>query len=111
VLLVRQAFRGLYPLREVGHVVAETVRHPWSTYRLAREAHDLDLTDELHRVAPARIPALVVGCSSDSLTTPAVCEAIAERIGGEVRQIDGDGHMWMLSDWPTFSRILAELAA
>jgi pimeloyl-ACP methyl ester carboxylesterase len=106
-VLVRQAFKGLYPPGEMAAVVRAAARHPWATYQLARETHDLDLTDEMRRVALARVPALVVGCSSDTLTTPAVCRSIADGLGGDYREIDGRGHVWMLNDWPTFRAILA----
>lgn len=105
-LLVRQAFQGLYPAREVGFVVSGTVRHPWLTHRLAREAHELDLSEEMRRVAAAQIPTLVVGCVSDTLTTPPICRAIADKLGGEFEQVEGGGHMWMLSDWLTFRAYL-----
>ncbi|MGE5274621.1 MAG: alpha/beta fold hydrolase [Verrucomicrobiota bacterium] len=106
VLLTRQALQGLYPAAEVAAVVTATTRHPWATYRLAREAHDLDLREEMGRVSAAGIPTLVVGCATDTLTTPAVCEAVARRLGGECRQVEGGGHMWMLSNWPGFQGIL-----
>jgi pimeloyl-ACP methyl ester carboxylesterase len=111
LLLTRQALRGLYPLDEVAFVVGETVAHPWATYRLAREAHDLDLTAGFDNVAAASIPTLVVGCRSDTLTTPAICAEIAKRLAGRYREVGGDGHMWMLSDWSSFRSLLAgELA-
>jgi hypothetical protein len=85
---------------------APSNRQPWATYRLAREAHDLDLREEMGRVSAAAIPTLVVGCATDTLTTPAICAGVARRLGGECRQVEGDGHMWMLSNWPEFQGIL-----
>jgi pimeloyl-ACP methyl ester carboxylesterase len=105
-LLVRQAFRGLYPAREVAFVVAESVKHPWLTERLARETHDLDLTAEMFHVRSAGIPVLVVGCASDTLTTPVICQAVADKLAGEYLEVEGRGHMWMLSDWLTFRAFL-----
>jgi pimeloyl-ACP methyl ester carboxylesterase len=107
-LLQRQVFQGLYPAREVRFIVGRTVRYPWATYRLAREIHDLDLSKEMRRVVSAQIPALVVGCASDTLTTPAICNAVADRLAGEFEQVEGGGHMWMLTDWVTFRRILSD---
>ena len=80
-------------------------------HRLAREAHDLDLRDEMARVAAAGIPGLVVACASDTLTTPAICREIASRLGGGYEEIEGAGHMWMLSDRPRFRRLLADSEA
>ncbi len=106
-LLVKQVVQGLYPAREVGAVVRETIRHPAATYRLSREAHDLDLRDEMTRVAVAGIPAQVVACTSDTLTTPAVCRTVAATLGCGCEEIEGAGHMWMLSDWPRFRALLS----
>jgi pimeloyl-ACP methyl ester carboxylesterase len=105
-LTIKQVVQGLYPTEEVAAVVGETIKHPRATYRLAREAHDLDLGNEMSRVAAAGIPALVVACASDTLTTPAVCQAIAGKLGCSYEQIEGAGHMWMLSDWPRFRAFL-----
>jgi hypothetical protein len=60
----------------------------------------------MSRVTAARIPTHVIGCGSDTLTTPEICKTIAAKFGGEYRQVEGDGHMWMLSDWSTFRGIL-----
>ena len=106
-LLVKQVVQGLYPAREVGAVVRETIRHPSATYRLSREAHDLDLRDEMTRVAAAGIPAQVVACTSDTLTTPAVCRTVAATLGCGYEEIEGAGHMWMLSDWARFRAFLS----
>jgi pimeloyl-ACP methyl ester carboxylesterase len=105
-LLVRQAFEGLFPAREVTAVVAGAIRHPWATHRLAREGHDLDLGEEMGQIQAAGIPTLVVGCDSDTLTTPAICETIAANLGARLEQVVGAGHLWMLGDWPAFSAFL-----
>jgi len=107
LVLARQAVHGLFPLDEVVFVVGETVRHPLAAYRLAREAHDLDLAAELDKVAAASIPTLVVACRSDTLTTPAICSEVAGRLAADYREVDGDGHMWMLTDWPSFRAVLS----
>jgi pimeloyl-ACP methyl ester carboxylesterase len=108
LLLASQALHGLYPLEEIAYVVGETVKHPLATRRLAREAHDLDLRPELDRIAAASIAALVIACTSDTLTTPAICAAVAERLGGRYREVTGSGHMWMLRDWPSFRTLLED---
>jgi len=108
LLLVRQSLQGLYSLEEIAFVVRETVKHPWATYRLARQAHDLDLSAEIGKVAAASIPTLVVGCESDTLTTTATCAHIADRLAGRYGQITGRGHMWMLTDWRSFGKLLNE---
>ncbi|HUK95051.1 MAG TPA: alpha/beta fold hydrolase [Gaiellaceae bacterium] len=110
-LLVQQVVRGLYPVEEVAAVVGEAVRRPWAMHRLARAAHDLDLREEMTRVAGAGIPGLVVACTSDTLTTPGICRAIAAGLGCGYEEIEGAGHMWMLSDRPRFRRLLADSEA
>ena len=106
-LLSRQVVQGLYPASEVAAVVGEAIKHPRATHRLAHEAHDLDLRDEMTRVAAAGIPALVVACASDTLTTPAVCQEIAAALGCGCEQVEGAGHMWMLSNWARFRAFLS----
>ncbi len=106
-LLIQQVVQGLYPAKEVAAVVGETIKHPRATHRLAREAHELDLSDEMTRVAAAGIPALVVACASDTLTTPAVCQTIAAALGCGCEQVEGAGHMWMLSNWAGFRAFLS----
>lgn len=106
-LLAKQVVQGLYPAREVAVVVRETIRHPSATYRLSREAHDLDLREEMTRVAASEIPAQVIACTSDTLTTPAVCQTIAATLGCGCEQIEGAGHMWMLRDWTRFRAFLS----
>jgi hypothetical protein len=92
----------LYPAREVAAVVGETIKHRRATHRLAREAHDLDLRDEMTPIADAGIPALVVACASDTLTTPAGCQTIAAALGCGCEQIEGARHIWVLSNLAQF---------
>lgn len=106
-LLARHVLEGLYPAREVAATLGETIKRPWATYRLAREAHDLDLSEEMKRVAAAGISSLVVACDSDTLTTPAICQAVAANLGGDYEQVEGAGHMWMLGNWAAFRAFLS----
>ena len=106
-LLLRQVVHGLYPAGEVAAVARKAIVHPRAMYRLAHEAHELDLHDEMTRVAAAEIPALVVTCATDTLTTPAIGRRIAATLGCDCEQIEGAGHMWMLSDWARFRAFLS----
>jgi len=108
-LLIQQVVQGLYPAKEVVAVVGETIKHPRATHRLAHEAHDLDLSAEMTRIADAGISALVVACASDTLTTPAVCRRIAATLGCVCEQIEGAGHMWVLSNLAQFRAFLRPL--
>jgi hypothetical protein len=38
--------------------------------------------------------------------TPAICQAVADKLAGEYLEVEGRGHMWMLADWLTFRAFL-----
>ncbi len=61
----------------------------------------------MRQVKANRVPSLIIGCRSDTLTTPSICAEITETLGGQHLQLEGSGHMWMLNDWPHFRAILA----
>jgi pimeloyl-ACP methyl ester carboxylesterase len=95
--LLDQIVHGLYPARELSYATRRTLSAPRSALRLARTLRGLDLSPELARVRAARIPAVVVGCATDRLTTPDVCRRIAALLGAEYRELDLEGgHVWML---------------
>jgi homoserine acetyltransferase len=72
--------------------------------RLAQAVRRLDLTREMRGLRRAGIPIEVVGCTSDSLVTPAHCRSVAELLGADYRELAlGGGHMWMLTAWPAFA--------
>ena len=105
---VAQLLSGLYPRHAVAAGVAALARAPRSALRLAREVRALDLSAEMARVQAAGVPAVVVGCTTDTLVLPALSERVAALLGAEYREFAlAGGHMWMLGDW---SRLAAELA-
>jgi pimeloyl-ACP methyl ester carboxylesterase len=106
--LVGQVTRGWYPPAELGRAVGGVLVAPRAALRLARTAHDLDLTAELDRLKAFGVPSTVVGCSSDRLTTPAHCRRIAALLGARYRELDGRaGHIWMIADPPLLALALA----
>lgn len=107
-LTLKQVAQGLYPPREVVATLGETIKHPRAMHRLSREAHDLDLRAEMTRVAAAAIPAQVIAGADDTLTTPAICRTIASILDCSYEQIDGAGHMWMLTDPARLRAVLDE---
>jgi hypothetical protein len=100
-VFVSQTARGLYPAGAVARSVASTLRAPRSALRLARTVHDADLSDEMAAVRQAGIPALVIGCATDTLVTTAHSRRAAHLLGAAYRELQlQGGHMWMLSAWP-----------
>lgn len=106
--LARQVARGLYPLGALAHPLASAARAPRSMLRLAREVRTLDLSAEMKRVRTAGVPVSVIGCTTDTLVTPAHCRRAAELLGGRYRElVAAGGHVWMLAD---AARLAAELS-
>lgn len=105
---LRQARSGLFPLREIAVSAADAVRAPAAAVGIARRLRALDLTRELEAVRAARIPAVVVACSTDTLVTADHCRRIASMLGAQYRELSlTGGHMWMLSAWPLLAAELA----
>lgn len=88
---------------------AELAAAPRGAVRLVRALRRLDLSVQMARLRVAGIPTIVVGCSSDTLVTPAHCRRAATLLGAryEELQLPG-GHVWML-DQP--SRLASLLTA
>jgi pimeloyl-ACP methyl ester carboxylesterase len=106
---LRQLRAGLLPLRGVATSAARTLRAPAAAIRVARRLRALDLTGELELVRSARVPAVVVACTTDTLVTADHCRRIASMLGARYRELPlAGGHTWMLSAWPVLA---AELAA
>jgi pimeloyl-ACP methyl ester carboxylesterase len=107
-----QVARGRYSPGHVAGSVGRVVRAPRSALLLARSVHDLDLRPELERARAAAVPAVVVGCSSDRLTTPDHCRRLAALLGAEYRELDAPGgHIWMIADPTLLASALAETDA
>jgi pimeloyl-ACP methyl ester carboxylesterase len=105
---VRQLTSGLYPRAAAARALAAVVRAPRAALGLAREVRALDLRRECARVRAAAIPTLVVGCSTDTLVTPALSRALASALDAEYRELTVDGgHMWMLGERERFAGVFA----
>ena len=106
---VRQGVAGKHGLANTLASAAELLRSPRSTLRLIRALRRLDLRAHMSRVRQAGTPVTVVGCDSDTLTTPAHCQSTAELLGGRFceLQLDG-GHVWMFGRWPSLASVLAD---
>jgi hypothetical protein len=62
---------------------------------------------EMRSLRASGVPVEVVGCSTDSLVTPAHCREVASILGADCRELElAGGHMWMLTAWPVVSGLL-----
>ncbi len=103
-----QVAGGRYPLAEAAWSVRSVLAAPRNALRLARGVQRADLSEEMRCVGAAAIPTTVIGCTSDTLVTPAQCRQVAELLGATYRELRLDGgHMWMLDEWRLFSGLLA----
>jgi pimeloyl-ACP methyl ester carboxylesterase len=103
----RQTVRGIYPREAAARALAAVARAPRAAFALAEEVRALDLRRECARVRAAGIPALVVGCSSDTLVPRGHAQALADAIGGDYREVSlAGGHMWMLGAHELLARVL-----
>jgi pimeloyl-ACP methyl ester carboxylesterase len=105
-LFAGQVTRRRYDLREVRREVGQALGAPRAALRLARSVRALDLSREMRQVRANAIQTEVVACATDTLVTPAHCRAAATLLGADYRELALDGgHMWMLTSWPSFSRL------
>ena len=104
----RQAARGMYPREAAARALAAVARAPRAAFALAAEVRALDIRRECARVRAAGIPALVVGCSSDTLVTRSHSQTLAGALGADYRELTlAGGHMWMLHAHELLARVLA----
>jgi pimeloyl-ACP methyl ester carboxylesterase len=105
---VRQLADGAYPPRTALNAAAAVARAPLAALGLAREIRRLDLRRECSRLRTAGIPALVVGCSTDTLVTCDRSRALATELGAAYEEVDlAGGHMWMLGDRELFGAVVS----
>lgn len=99
ITFLSQVARRRYPLRELSPALLNAALAPRAGLRLAREAHDLDLTPVLERIRARGIPCTVVACTRDRLAPPAHCRLLATRLDADYRELDSrNGHIWMISE-------------
>jgi pimeloyl-ACP methyl ester carboxylesterase len=99
ITFLGQLARRRYPLRELSPALVNAALAPRAGLRLAREAHDLDLTPVLRRIRARGIPCNVVACTRDRLATPAHCRLLATLLDADYRELDSrNGHIWMISE-------------
>lgn len=90
-----QVLRGCYPAGALRRMTLNTLVAPRAAITLARRVEALDLTRELEELRGLAIPATVVGCSGDRLTTCTHCRQLASVLGANYRELDArDGHIW-----------------
>jgi pimeloyl-ACP methyl ester carboxylesterase len=109
--LGRQLAGRIHRLPELVASAAHLLRDPVGAVRVERELRMLDLSAELETLRSRGMPAVVIGCSTDTLIPVQDCRSIAEALGARYREVALDwGHVWMLADPPALARELAELA-
>jgi pimeloyl-ACP methyl ester carboxylesterase len=103
-----QVLRGLYPLRTAARGTTALMRAPRAALRLAEVIRSLDLREECRVIRARRIPALVVGCKTDTLVRCDLSRSLAESLGADYVEVDSPGgHMWMLNERKRFASILS----
>jgi pimeloyl-ACP methyl ester carboxylesterase len=104
--LIIQLARGTHAFSDVAASTRDLARAPRSATRLVRTLRRLDLSKQMARLKAHGTPAIVIGCTTDTLVTPAHCRHAARRLGAEYRELELEGgHVWML-DQPTALRAL-----
>ncbi len=108
---LRQIREGRHRPRDVAASLADLARAPRASARLVRALRRLDLSSSLQAVRSSRIPALVIGCESDTLVSPSHTRAIAGMLGADYRELSSTGgHVWMFGEWHRLQRELAAFA-
>jgi pimeloyl-ACP methyl ester carboxylesterase len=94
----------LYPREQAVRAVGAVLAAPRPAFRLAAAVRRLDLREQL---ASLDVRAVVVGCTTDTLTPPSHCRRIAKLGRAGYREVDlPGGHMWMLGDRRAFAAAL-----
>lgn len=105
---LRQAASGRYRPAHLGRMLGRVARSPLSAHRLARAVHDLDVRPELGEFDAGRVPCVVVGCSTDTLTPPDHCRELAAALGADYREVDApDGHIWPVTQPELLAAVLS----
>jgi len=103
----RQIGEGRHQAADVVASLSDLIRAPRASVRLARALRRLDLSRTMRTIQESELPALVIGCASDTLVPPQHTRTISRLLGARYRELDSDGgHVWMFGDW---SRLRNEL--
>jgi pimeloyl-ACP methyl ester carboxylesterase len=95
-----QLLAGRFRARDVLLPLADVARAPQSALWVARALRRLDISAELRTVRDAGVPAAVIACATDTLTTPASSRRVAELLGARYRELRLEGgHVWMFGRW------------
>lgn len=95
-----QLLAGRFRARDVLLPAADIARAPRAAAWVAGALRRLDISRELQTVRDAGVPATVVACATDTLTTPQSARRIAHLLGADYRELRLDGgHVWMFGRW------------
>jgi pimeloyl-ACP methyl ester carboxylesterase len=107
--LARQLVTGTHRAGDALLSAAELLAAPAASVRLVRALRGLDLRPQMSSVREAGTPVTVIGCTTDTLTTPAHCVDAAAMLGGSYRELRLDGgHVWMFGRWNALHSVLAK---
>lgn len=110
--LLGQLVGGRHRLRDAAESAREAFAAPVATGRLIRSLRALSLEREMCAIRAAGIPVSVIGCATDTLTTPAHCAKAAGLLGGGYRELPtSGGHVWMFGRWTLLERVIAGATA
>ena len=88
---------GWFPPREAARAIRQVLFHPLLARRLGIEVRTIDLSGELGQLRDRGLPCTVVASSTDTLTPPSLCRAVADLCGGDYGELEvPGGHLWFL---------------
>jgi pimeloyl-ACP methyl ester carboxylesterase len=103
----RQLVTGTHRVGDALSSAVELLASPAGSVRLIRALRRLDLRRQMAAVREAGMPVTVIGCATDTLTTPEHCISTAALLGGRYHELRLDGgHVWMFGRWSALETVL-----
>jgi pimeloyl-ACP methyl ester carboxylesterase len=95
-----QLMAGRFRATDVLLPATDIARSPRAAVWIAGALRRLDISEQLRILRDAGVPATVIACATDTLTTPQSSRRIAHLLGAEYRELRLDGgHVWMFGRW------------
>jgi pimeloyl-ACP methyl ester carboxylesterase len=107
--LLRNVKAGRVSASDVAVSTLDLAKRPRAAARLAQTLRRLDVSPAMMRVREAGVPATVIGCSTDTLTTPESSRRAARLLAARYRELRLEGgHLWMFGSWDLLARELED---
>jgi len=104
----RQLREGRHRAVDLLASLSDLGRSPRTSIRLVRALRRLDLSRTMATIRASGVPAVVIGCTSDTLVPPYHTRTISRLLDARYRELESDGgHVWMFGDWARLERELA----